>query len=71
MERQRVADELRANSPLVRRMHRNTRTTLREYFRRGFLDKEPAIRRVEDVVFNYATKTHFYVNGERRSRLNC
>jgi hypothetical protein len=55
-ERELLANELRCNSPLVRRMHRNTRKTLREYYRLGLLKSTPPFRRVEDIAFNYATK---------------
>jgi hypothetical protein len=51
-----LAKELRCNSPLVRRVHRNTRATLREYYRLGLLDSAPPVRRVEDIAFNYGTK---------------
>jgi len=44
---------LRAASPISRRIHRNTRDTLREYHRLGILDKPPARRRVEDFSFEY------------------
>lgn len=37
-------------------MHRNTRATLRQYYRMGLLDSEPAVRRVEDVAFDYGSK---------------
>ena len=44
---------LRAASPISRRIHRNTRDTLREYHRLGILEKPPARRRVEDFSFEY------------------
>lgn len=50
------AEWLRRGAPLGRRMHRNTRDTLREYHKRGLLDTEPPRRNVEDEVFDYATK---------------
>ncbi|MFH1573067.1 MAG: SNF2-related protein, partial [Acidobacteriota bacterium] len=52
-ERVRVSDWLRRGSPLGRRMHRNTRTTLRQYYAMGLLDNEPAARKVEDIRFDY------------------
>jgi len=51
-----LADDLRKNAPLGRHMHRNTRETLREYFRRGLLDTEPPTRRVTDEVYDHATE---------------
>jgi hypothetical protein len=44
---------LRGASPISRRIHRNTRDTLREYHRLGILDRPPARRRVEDFSFEY------------------
>ncbi len=44
---------LRRGAPLGRRMHRNTRDTLREYYRRRMIDTEPPRRRVSDEVFDY------------------
>lgn len=44
---------LRQGSPLTRRMHRNTRSTLRQYFDMGLLDKPPPQRSVEDIQFDY------------------
>jgi len=52
-ERQRYARWLRQGSPLGRRMHRNTRETLREYHRKGLLNYAPPKRDVYDVVFDY------------------
>lgn len=48
-----LATWLRDGSPLGRRMHRNTRDTLREYHRRGLLAQNPAHRDVEDVIFDF------------------
>ncbi len=48
-----AADALRAGSPLARHMHRNTRETLRSYYRNGLLTSEPPRRNVQDVVFDY------------------
>lgn len=47
---------LRSGSPLGRRMHRNTRETLRQYFRQGLLDREPPRRDVKDVVYEFEDK---------------
>jgi len=44
---------LRAGAPLGRRMHRNTRDTLRDYHRMGLLPTAPAQRQVHDVIFDY------------------
>jgi len=52
-QRQRVAEWLRQGSPLARRMHRNTRDTLRRYYEMGLLSTPPPYRGVEDVVFDY------------------
>ena len=55
-EREQFAQWLRGGSPLGRRMHRNTRETLKEYHRRGLLpDYTPCERAVRDVVFDYAS----------------
>lgn len=45
---------LRRSSPLARRMHRNTRETLREYYRRGLLPAAPPTRNITDVVYDFA-----------------
>jgi len=50
-----LAAWLRKASPIHRRIHRNTRDTLREYHRLGILEKPPARRRVEDFTFQYHT----------------
>lgn len=47
------ADWLRRGAPLGRRMHRNTRDTLRRYWKIGLLPLAPPIRNVDDVVFDY------------------
>ena len=44
---------LRRNTPLARRMHRNTRDTLRKYYDRGLLESPPARRDLRDEVFDY------------------
>lgn len=46
---------LRACSPLARRMHRNTRRTLRKYFEMGLLDRPPPTRDVKDDPFDFET----------------
>lgn len=52
-ERQQLASRLRSGAPLGRRMHRNTRHTLRAYHRRGLLEKPPAERRIQDVRYEF------------------
>jgi len=47
---------LRSGSPLARRMHRNTRATLRKYHEMGLLSRPPAFRKVNDVQFDYLDK---------------
>jgi hypothetical protein len=44
---------LRKGSPLTRRMHRNTRKTLREYHQLGLLSAVPPRRIVVDVPFDF------------------
>jgi superfamily II DNA or RNA helicase len=44
---------LRLGSPLARRMHRNTRATLRQYYEQGLLDAPPPIRSIQDCIFDY------------------
>lgn len=53
-EREALVDWLRHGSPLARRMHRNTRQTLRGYYDRGLLDAPPPARIVKDVYFEFA-----------------
>ena len=52
-ERKQLAQQLRQGSPLARRMHRNGRNALREYFQLGLLECPPPKREVEDVRFDY------------------
>lgn len=52
-ERRRLAAALRAGAPLGRRMHRNTRQTLRAYFERGLIARPPADRAVQDVRYDF------------------
>lgn len=51
--RQEAVRWLRGCSPLARRMHRNTRRTLRKYFELGLLDRPPPRREVKDVPFDF------------------
>jgi superfamily II DNA or RNA helicase len=44
---------LRQGSPLTRRMHRNTRKTLRDYHQRGLLPSSPPMRVVVDIPFDF------------------
>ena len=44
---------LRQGSPLARRMHRNTRKTLRDYYKLGLLTKEPPMRVVVDLPYDF------------------
>jgi superfamily II DNA or RNA helicase len=44
---------LRQGSPLTRRMHRNTRQTLREYYRAGLLTAQPPERMVVDLPYDF------------------
>jgi stalled ribosome alternative rescue factor ArfA len=53
-EQQRLyAEWLRRGAPLGRRMHRNTRDTLRRYYEKGLLAHRPPRRDVRDEVFDY------------------
>lgn len=60
-EREKTAAWLRRGSPLSRRMHRNTRDTLRRYFQMGLLDAAPARRRVEDVRYDFTDERERHV----------
>ena len=51
-DRPKLAAWMRDGSPLSRRMHRNTRATLRAYFERGMLPAPPPTRDIEDVRFD-------------------
>jgi len=51
--RQDIARWLRSGSPLVRRMHRNTRETLRRYYEKGLLPHRLPNRHVDDKVFDF------------------
>lgn len=52
-QRGQVVTWLRKGSPLSRRMHRNTRDTLRQYYRMGLLDSEPPVRQIVDHRLDY------------------
>lgn len=52
-KKRRYAVWLRQGAPLGRRMHRNTRETLRRYYEKGLLSLPPPIRQVVDEVFDY------------------
>ena len=52
-EREELAKWLRRGSPLGRRMHRNSRNTLKGYYEMGLLDTAPPRRHVDDLVFDY------------------
>lgn len=60
-ERASVAGWMRRGSPLGRRMHRNTRDTLRHYYRMGLLDTAPPDRRVEDVRYDFTDERERHV----------
>jgi len=55
-EHQKITQWLRQGSPLTRRMHRNTRNTLRKYHQLGILDYPLPSRRVTDIIFDYKTQ---------------
>lgn len=52
-KREEIARWLRQGSPLARRMHRNTRGTLRRYYEMGLLPDPPPQRVVEDILFDF------------------
>lgn len=52
-KKRRYAHWLRHGAPLGRRMHRNTRETLRHYYDKGLLPLPPPKREVIDEVFDY------------------
>lgn len=53
-ERAALVKRLKAGAPLGRRMHRNTRHTLRSYYRQGILDRPPADRIIQDIRYDFA-----------------
>jgi superfamily II DNA or RNA helicase len=52
-QKEKVIGWLRQGSPLARRMHRNTRKTLREYHRLGLLNAPPPVRLVVDLPYDF------------------
>ena len=52
-DRPRIAGWMRRNSPLARRMHRNTRGTLRLYHEMGLVDAAPPQRLIDDIRYDY------------------
>lgn len=52
-ERRALAEWLSRESPLARRMHRNTRNTLRAYYERGLLEQPPPGREIDDALFDF------------------
>ncbi|MEW5862639.1 MAG: helicase-related protein [Pseudomonadota bacterium] len=52
-EREGLARWMRRASPLARRMHRNTRETLRRYHAMGLIECPPAKRIVHDELFDF------------------
>lgn len=52
-QRDHVAHWLRHGSPLARRMHRNTREGLRQYYEIGLLNSRPPVRNVQDIAFDF------------------
>lgn len=54
-ERRILVSALRDGAPLGRRMHRNTRQTLRAYHRLGLIERPPADRIIQDVRYDFNT----------------
>ena len=52
-KRDETARWLRSGAPLGRRMHRNSRETLRDYYEMGLLPDPPPDRRVLDLAFDF------------------
>jgi len=52
-KRREIVNWLRQGSPLMRRMHRNTRNTLRAYQQMGLLKQVPPKRIVDDFIFEF------------------
>jgi len=48
-----VVGWMRKGSPLHRRMHRNTRATLKKYFEMGLIQTPPPTREVTDISYDY------------------
>jgi superfamily II DNA or RNA helicase len=55
VDRELAARWLRTCSPLSKRMHRNTRATLRRYYEIGMLDRPPAKRDISEDPFSFET----------------
>lgn len=55
-KRKEIVSWLRRGSPLMRRMHRNTRDTLRAYHQMGLLKQVPPRRDVNDFLFEFQNK---------------
>jgi Helicase conserved C-terminal domain len=53
-ERSQLVKLLRDGAPLGRRMHRNTRQTLRAYYKLGLIERPPSERRIQDVRYEFA-----------------
>lgn len=53
-QREQLARWLRESAPLGRRMHRNTRATLRRYYADGRIDRPPPTRAVQHASFDFA-----------------
>jgi len=51
--RREIEEWLRKGSPLFRRMHRNTRATLRQYYEQGLLEVPPPQRSIEDCIYDF------------------
>lgn len=66
----RAAGWLRSCSPLSRRMHRNTRATLRRYYEQGLLDRPPARRSVREDAFDFVTADERAVYGSVTSYMD-
>ena len=52
-ERETMTSWLRRSSPLARRMHRNSRSTLRHYYEKGLLETPPPRRKVIDIEYEH------------------
>lgn len=52
-QRDLLAGWMRCGSPLSRRMHRNTRQTLRKYYELGLLSDPPTVRVPDDISYDF------------------
>ena len=52
-KRQEIERWMRCGSPLARRMHRNTRETLKRYHAMGLLSELPPKRAIQDIEFDF------------------